>query len=183
VLYLCWNKLIRMAENTNNPKEAGARPERADVVEDILSAAPEKEVVVERERAEAPKEASAAEPEQEARPARRAEYGPQDIVAPGERDPDLMQVERRLEDRELWRLYLELSERQRSKFKQDGERLALQFRALLGRTDAKPYLIFTLIQRWLDAVPGVIDPYIFQAAKIKADAILKLIRERGENTL
>ncbi len=172
-----------MNEQTNNPVEKAVPSE---VVEDIMSGETEAVRAMETERLAESSDVERSAPTEVETSAeaggvagKHLEQAPLVVSAPTEKDPALMQVERKLEDRELWQVYAALPVEQRERFKQEGEALATSLRGMLGRTDVDPTVVFVAIQEWLSHVKGINRHYVLQAAKTKADGVLKLIREHA----
>lgn len=63
-------------------------------------------------------------------------------------------------------------------FKQAGEVTARQIQTLLQKAKVKAQDVIKLIINWLRIIPGVNRYYLEQEAKIKADAILNLYKNR-----
>lgn len=71
-------------------------------------------------------------------------------------------------------LYRELTPPQQERFKLSGEAVATKITELIQRVSVKVSDILQLIRQWLLGIPGINKYYLEQAAKIKADKILKL---------
>lgn len=71
-------------------------------------------------------------------------------------------------------IYRELNPAEQAKFRRQGETTAGQIAVLLQRVTVKVAEILKLIRQWLMTIPGINRYYLEQAAKIKADRILKL---------
>lgn len=71
-------------------------------------------------------------------------------------------------------LYKELSPAEQLKFKTTGEAAAARITELIQRVTVRLAEVLQLIRQWLLTIPGINKHYLEQAAKIKADKILKL---------
>ncbi len=71
-------------------------------------------------------------------------------------------------------IYRELNPVEQAQFRARGEAAASQISLLLQRVTVKVAEILKLIRQWLMTIPGINRYYLEQAAKIKADRILKL---------
>lgn len=169
-----------MSENVNNPAE---KKDGSSMVEDIMAdtpeAQPKQELAPEAGAETADRPEPAAMPAPEVAPTLKAEASRKEAAFDTQKDPGLMQVERKLEDRELYEVYASLKQKQRDRFKAEGEALAVRFRGMFGRQDVDPIDVFVPIEQWLDDAPGLIRPYVRQAAKNKTDEVLALIRENA----
>lgn len=74
----------------------------------------------------------------------------------------------------LEKVYLNMSEEERMKFKEEGEKTAEKINVLLKKAKVKVKKIFDLLKKWLSMLPGSSKFFIEQEAKIRADKISKL---------
>lgn len=116
-----------------------------------------------------------AEPPQAAAPAPAA---PAPSPAAVEHKDELrMKVERVLEEN-LWELYLGLPPAARQKFREAGEKVATEMRALIDAEKIKPAEVHAKVDHWLKTIPRVNPWFLLQEGKIKTDNVLALARER-----
>lgn len=143
-----------------SPETGGAPiPEQA-ATERIELVAPEK-------RAAAP--AAAAEATPAATPVATGNPAPAvRAIPPLQRSVEAV-LEEGLED-----LYHELKPAEQQLFKARGEATASHITELIQKVSVKVSEILKLVRQWLLAIPGINRYYLEQAAKIKADKILKL---------
>lgn len=76
--------------------------------------------------------------------------------------------------KDLDEIYLTLNPRQRQEFKIKGEQTASKINQLLAQTKINIGEIIKLIKKWLSLIPGMNKYFLEQAAKIKADEIVKM---------
>jgi len=96
------------------------------------------------------------------------------------RDPLFMEAERKLEDG-LWDAYKSMSPGLRAAFKAEGERIAAVAREGIrsGRLAAETLL--QMIVAWLRMIPQVNRWFLVQDAKLKTDALIRMVTEhKGE---
>ncbi len=135
-----------------------------------LPSSPEKERTMERPRSpeEKPKEPAA-----KAAPAVTPAAAPAPAAgAAATKDPQLMKVERILEDN-LSDIYFALDVGTRAKFKAKGEETAAKINALMESAKAKARTLLELIRDWLKIIPGVNRFFLEQEAKIKTDRLME----------
>jgi hypothetical protein len=168
-----------MSENANNPTEKA----ESSTVEDIMADAPEAQQTPEQhvetgiETVERPTPVVVSA--KEAAPAPKVEAARKDAVPAAPKDPELMQVERVLEDEDLWDLYRKLTPAQREAFREHGERIARTFRAEFGHPGMDPVKVQKDIEEWLSKVPGIYPGYVRQAALVKSRDIVALSQEHA----
>lgn len=95
------------------------------------------------------------------------------------KDPAVMRVERVLESN-LWPLYAGLCHQDAGScaaFRDEGESLAVAFRAEIAAGTVKPDSVWKRIAAWLNRIRGAKWYYLHQAAKIKTDGVVKLAQE------
>ncbi len=129
--------------------------------------------------AEAPERA--AEPEKQPTVAERqpaAAAAPTAPVRP-QKDPELMRVERTLEDG-LGDIYVSMPKAARQRFKQKGEAVAVTLRNMIAGAKVSAKKVLALIREWLKMIPGVNRYFLEQEAKIKTDRILELAAKRKD---
>jgi len=80
----------------------------------------------------------------------------------------------------LTEVYLNLAPAQRQEFKRAGEATARKINQLLLQTKINIGKIIKLIKKWLLLIPGVNKYFLEQAAKIKADEIVKMKNETND---
>ena len=136
-----------------------ARPEKGEVP----SGAP-----VERPRAEPTPAEAARQPAPVVRVA-------QPLVS--KKSPLLQDIEGVLEE-DLLVLYRALSQSQRKQFKSTGERTARNIETLLKKATVTIVEVIRLIRSWLRLLPGVNIFFIEKEAKIKAERILMLKKNK-----
>ena len=71
-------------------------------------------------------------------------------------------------------IYLSLAPVKRQEFKKAGEETAKKISQLLARAKINIHEIIKLIKKWLSLIPGMNKYFLEQAAKIKADEIIKM---------
>lgn len=108
----------------------------------------------------------------------QAEFGPGMAPAAPAKDPELMRVERVLEDG-LWEYFLELPPAARAKFRKEGEELAVHLLSWLMSPETQPYDVWKASRRWLGSMPGVHFAFLEQESKIKTGKVIKLIAEHS----
>jgi len=74
-------------------------------------------------------------------------------------------------------IYLSLAPAKRKEFKKAGEETAKKISRLLARAKINIGEIIKLIKKWLSLIPGLNKYFLEQAAKIKADEIVKIKQE------
>lgn len=95
------------------------------------------------------------------------------VVMPLKKSLLLADIENVLEEG-LVQFYKELTPRQKSQFKTEGERTARKIEELLRRAKVAVIEIIRLIRSWLRMIPGVNVFFLEQEAKIKAERIIAL---------
>jgi hypothetical protein len=146
-------------------------PERGPV----SPSSPEKEKVMERPTTEEKAKAKAPAPAPVAvapAPAMQMANG-----VPATKDPDLMKVERVLEDN-LSDIFFKLPVDTRTQFKAKGEETATKINQLMESAKVKARTVLDLIRDWLKLIPGVNRFFLEQEAKIKTDRIVALGEQR-----
>jgi hypothetical protein len=108
---------------------------------------------------------------QQAQPALQA------AVSKQPKDPQLMRVERILEEN-LGDVYFSLPAELRPKFKLKGEETATKIHGLIEQAKAKARTVLDLIRAWLKMIPGVNAYFLEQEAKIKTDRLMTLAEDR-----
>ena len=88
------------------------------------------------------------------------------------------QVEGILEDG-LADIYQNLPAAEKTEFKRAGEQATFKITVLLGAAKLKLNKIFDIIVRWLKIIPSVNRYFLEQEAKIKADRILSLRKNKN----
>jgi len=71
-------------------------------------------------------------------------------------------------------IYLNLTPERRREFKRAGEETAKKINQLLVKAKINIGEIIKLIKKWLSLIPGVNKYFLEQAAKIKADELVKM---------
>jgi hypothetical protein len=144
--------------------------------------------------AEEVKETEAAEPSVEVQPEKTIEKvipekekpapaAPTPAPAPAaaervvEKSEDLVQVEKILAEG-LENLYKDLPDNRKQEFKVKGEETARQITDLLKAVKIQINKIVRLIVDWLKTIPGVNKFFLEQEAKIKADKLLEMKKEK-----
>ncbi len=74
----------------------------------------------------------------------------------------------------LDKIFLEMSPRERKRFKDEGEKTALKISELLSKVRLSADKIVKLIKDWLKLIPGVNRFFLEQEAKIKTDKIINI---------
>ena len=131
--------------------------------------------------------ASAETPEREAQPERQpaaVERQPAAAAAPAapvrpQKDPELMRVERTLEDG-LGDIYVAMPKAARQRFKLKGEAVAVTLRTMIASAKISAKKVLALIRDWLKMIPGVNRYFLEQEAKLKTDRILELAAKRKD---
>lgn len=95
------------------------------------------------------------------------------VVMPLKKSLLLADIENVLEEG-LVQFYKELTPRQKSQFKTEGERRARKIEELLRRAKVAVIEIIRLIRSWLRMIPGANVFFLEQEAKIKAERIMAL---------
>jgi hypothetical protein len=96
------------------------------------------------------------------------------------RDPLLIEVENELEAG-LWDAYREMPPALRLRFKAEGERVAQAVREGFATGRITAQRIIEMITEWLKMIPKVNKWFLRQEAKIKADALMRIQRNRQGN--
>lgn len=96
------------------------------------------------------------------------------------RDPVLIKIENELEDG-LWESYRQMPPDLRTKFKQEGERVAKAVRDGMATGKLTARKVVEIITEWLKMIPGVNKWFLRQEAKIKTDALLRLQRQEKDD--
>lgn len=151
------------------PELAAPKPEKRE-------APPEtKKVVVETRTAEP---LVTAKPEKGV--AEVASPAPREVVS--SKDATHMVIERVLEDG-LRDTFFALPTERRQAFRDAGEKLASQIRALVGQKNVRPRLVQRQVERWLRIIPQVDANYLTQASVIKTGRLLEEIHGDEEMAL
>lgn len=143
---------------------------------------PEQKIEAEkgREQEKTPEQnpASALEtPSAEKQPAGAATANVAVLAPAAPKDPELMKVERILEEN-LGDVFFSLTPEQRARFKAKGEETALTLRQMVESAKVNARKVLQLIRAWLKLIPGVNKYFLEQEAKIKTDKIMLLSEEK-----
>ncbi len=98
-----------------------------------------------------------------------------------QKDQVLSSVERIMEDG-LREVYLGMGDDQRRKFKMSGEAAAAKIREIADKKKVRPYVVGNFIVRWMRQIVGLNPYYLLQAGYIKAERIIRKIKESREET-
>ncbi|MDD5251517.1 MAG: hypothetical protein PHT12_02685 [Patescibacteria group bacterium] len=93
------------------------------------------------------------------------------------KDPQLMRVERVLEDG-LLEAYLAMPAKERARFRAVGEETAAKINVLIEQSKATAKAVLKLIRDWLRMIPGVNRFFLEQEAKLKTDRVMLLNEQR-----
>lgn len=77
----------------------------------------------------------------------------------------------------LDKVFLQMSPKERKRFRSEGEKTALKINVLLKKAKFSADKIVTLIRRWLSLIPRINRFFLEQEAKIKADKIIKVKKD------
>jgi hypothetical protein len=90
---------------------------------------------------------------------------------------NIADIERILEE-DLSEIYFQLPESDKARFRVKGEETAREISTLLSATTIKLKKIIDAIRSWLKLIPGISRFFLEQEAKIKADRLLQLHKDR-----
>jgi len=79
-------------------------------------------------------------------------------------------------EEDLEELYFKMDETHRRIFKEEGEKTAHQIEQVIITSKSIAFKIVELIKHWLNFIPGLNKFFVDQAAKIKADKIIKTLK-------
>ena len=145
--------------------------------------APEGGILVEKERKEEEKPVTAEEGGRESfvapGSAPQKPLEPQRQAPPSAKSEELQAIEDILEE-DLEEAYWQLPPSMREQFKKRGEDTAKKIERLVRAVRLNILKVLRLLQKWLSLIPHVNTFFLEQEAKIKADKIVALHRERSK---
>jgi len=94
------------------------------------------------------------------------------VAAPGLKDPELVKIEKILEE-DLEDIFFSMPANRQAAFKKKGEETALKINILMHQAKINIKKIIRLIRDWLKMLPGVNLFFLEQESKIKADKIVQ----------
>lgn len=92
------------------------------------------------------------------------------------KDETTVNVERVMEEG-LGQTYSKLSEKDKIRFKQEGERVVREVSGMIRSLKVQADRVLKLIRKWLSIIPGVNKWFMAQEAKIKTDRLVALGEE------
>ncbi len=96
-----------------------------------------------------------------------------------QKDELLAQVEAILADKTIMKIYPQLPEDKKIKFKEAGEKLAREVRDGIRTKQLRPYRVLNGVTSWLSMIPNVDRYFLRQEAKLDVDQILSLAEEQS----